>query len=224
MIKVKQQIREFQSALDSAANLFSAVEPYVHDTYDGIHTNPLHPSQARMVVGLSFLRVISAWESFLEEVFIRYLCGAKTENGYCPERILSGCNNTKNALQIIAGDPEYNNEKGYLSWSDYRTVEKGSRLYFREGKPFTEITDYEKQMIKECCIIRNRIAHSSEKCKAAFIKLAKIKEGVGTLKSGYSVGRFLIDNRNGMAKNCIGTNRYECYLNQLHDIAYKIVR
>jgi hypothetical protein len=211
-------------AIESAENLYAAVSPYLKNLYDGINTNPLHPSQARMVVGLSFLRIMAAWESYLEDVFLRYVCGAKTNSGYSPNRKIVGCKKIEDAYHIIAGDPDFSIEKGYLVWSDYKKVIGRARIYFQDGKPFTDLNDVEKQMLKEGNIIRNRIAHSSDKCINDFVLLAKQKENIKKLPKGYSVGRFLIENRKGVPTLFIGDNRFECYLNMFENVATKIVK
>ncbi len=218
MIKVDKQFKDFQLALDSATNLYVAVSPYLDSSYDAIYTNPLHPSQAKMIVGLSFLRIYAAWESFLEDVFLRYICGAKAKSGYCPNRKIIGVNSINEAYHIIACDPEFDIEKGYLVWTDYKKVIGRAKIYFNDGKPFTELSDVERQMIKEGNIIRNRIAHSSEKCIQDFITIVKQKENITKLPKGYSVGRFLIENRKGIPDIISGHDRFECYINMFDSV------
>jgi hypothetical protein len=71
----------FLTASRSAEDLVSAVS-----NLSSIHPNApgpkLHPEHCRRVVKLAFLGLVSAWEEFLEQSFVRYLAGATADNDY----------------------------------------------------------------------------------------------------------------------------------------------
>lgn len=75
---------ELDRVLRSADGIYVAMLPYVDLSYEGILENPLHPSQAAKIIELSFMNIISAWEEFVQGVFIRYMIGGESESGYSP--------------------------------------------------------------------------------------------------------------------------------------------
>ncbi|GAB1434260.1 hypothetical protein MASR2M32_04710 [Sphaerotilus sulfidivorans] len=193
MIKVDVAIKNFNTAFNSAINLLSAVYPYVDYSCDGFSVNPLHPNQAHQIVGLSFLKIVAAWEDFLEESFVRYLCGAKTSNGYAPKLNITGCKNIQTAYNLLNGSSDFKIGRDYLSWSNLKHLENRAALFFVDGKPYSELMDYNKNLIREATLIRNRVAHSSEKCVQDFNRLVKAKKSIAKLPPGFTVGRFLME-------------------------------
>lgn len=74
-------------AVDHLLDRFIAASRSARDLVQKVSTlsslNPntsqqrLHPEQARRVVELAFLGLVSWWDEFLEQTFARYLAGAK---------------------------------------------------------------------------------------------------------------------------------------------------
>jgi len=68
-------------------------------------------------------------------------------------------------------------------------------LFFRDGKPFTDVAGVAEERLQRAVAIRNRIAHSSEKCKKDFKITAQHFLGIKkeeTLPARCGVGQLLI--------------------------------
>ena len=74
--------KQFLAALTGGVSLVHAVKPWCARDYDSIAGNPLHSRQARRVVALAFLWIVSAWEGFVGDAFLRYIAGAKSPAGW----------------------------------------------------------------------------------------------------------------------------------------------
>ena len=51
--------------------------------------------------------------------------------------------------------------KKYVDWLPYDKTDQLSKLYFRGGRPFSDITRPNKETLLKCSVIRNVIAHRS---------------------------------------------------------------
>ena len=188
--------RSFERTLDSAEQLYLAVKPFADGTWNAINGwETLYPGQARRVVALAFLQAATGWEDFVEAVFVRYLAGANSPKGYSPGLRLARAKDLSHAYQLASGEPSYNPSRHYIVWNRWRDVENRARVFFEAGRPFTNVTDIEKQRLAAVVVIRNRIAHSSSKCKKDFVGLAKEHLGLAagdSLPRGFSVGQLLL--------------------------------
>ncbi len=100
-----------------------------------------------------FLRSVTSFESFLENLFISIMLGKEpTAKGVSLMKARS-----KPALHgiLLQGDR-------YLDWLPYGKTEGRAQLYLKNGRPFTSVTDGDKSQIKTVTLIRNAIAHKSE--------------------------------------------------------------
>ena len=191
---------QLEKSLNSAEELYLAVKPFADGTWDAINGwEALFPGQARRVVSLAFLQSVIAWEDFVEAVFVRYLAGAEAPSGYRPSLRLAAAKSLPHAFQLASGDPDYDPQKHYTSWNKWKNVESLAKVFFDAGRPFTNVTEQEKQRLADSVLIRNRIAHSSPKCKSDFVKVAKAHLGVaatGKLPQGFSTGQLLLTQSN----------------------------
>jgi len=135
------------------------------------------------VAELAMLRVQLGWETFLEDVFVRYMCGARTAAGFAPvllqprERTLSDAMSTLLGTQL------------YLNWSITNTLARAG-TFFNAGAPFASTLAVVRTAVVEINAIRNRIAHSSEFSRDAF--RAVVLNHLGYVPRGMSPGRFLL--------------------------------
>jgi hypothetical protein len=126
----------------------------------------------------------SITENFLEDVFIRFLCGA--ERIVDPQPILLGSfRYISDAKQVIGG------RRGYFNWNNPSEVNELANLYFKNGEPIVSALRPAYGDIENMRIIRNRIAHSSEKAATGFTKLVRREYGYNPPKM--SPGRYLLD-------------------------------
>ncbi len=187
--------RRFLSRLDSNENLYAAVEPFLPYTPQSMADEPLHPTQARRVVGLCFLSNIAGFEEFVVATFVRYLAGASSQSGYRPGLRLGACKNLAHAAEVIGEQTGYDMTTHYLSWRTWATVVSKAKLYFERGEPYTRIAGPYRQRLDDSFVIRDRVAHSSRKCITSFCEAARrflaIPAG-DPLPQGFSVGKLLV--------------------------------
>jgi hypothetical protein len=183
--------QSFVASHHSAENLATAVAPFLVRNYDSFHTNALHANQARRVLALSFLAVASAWEEYVGSVFVRYVAGAKSPSGYAPTLLMGPAPSLDHAFKLVAGKYDYDPDSRYLSWGPTDTIAR-AKLFFRGGSAFENAMASATPPLKEIALIRNRVAHASQKCRVDFIRLARRLRG-GHLPQGYSVGDLLLE-------------------------------
>jgi len=218
---------QFEKTLTSAEELYLAVKPFADGTWDSINGwEALFPGQARRVVALAFLQSVIGWEDFVEAVFVRYLAGAESPAKYRPSLRLTAAKSLSHAFQLASGDPDYDPQKHYISWNKWKSVESLAKVFLNAGRPFTNVTEHEKQRLADCVLIRNRIAHSSPKCKSDFIKVSKNHLGLpttGKLAQGFSAGQLLLTSSNRLfGANAPVKPFFEHYLDTIRSCANRI--
>lgn len=192
--KVDHILATFLRESESARDLVIAVTQV-----SAIHPNTqgprLHPEQARRVVELAFLGLVSSWEEFLEQSFVRYLAGAESENGYKAPLRLGKSSNIAHSYHLVSGDPSFDPSRSYSKFGDPKWVVEISKNYFNLGAPYSPLLHANIDIIQHAVKIRNRVAHNSTKCKEDFKKSAKIHLGLApnqTLRQGYTAGDLLL--------------------------------
>lgn len=156
----------------------------------------LHPEQARRIVELAFLGLISAWEEFLEQAFVRYLAGASSDNQVSAPLRMGPASSIAHAYHLISGDPDFDPARNYSKFSDPKWVIDIARNYFELGSPFAPVLSQNIDLLQHAAKLRNRVAHNSTKCREDFKKSARIHLGLAqgaALTQGYSVGDLLLE-------------------------------
>lgn len=189
--------RTFIRRVLSSVNLYWAVEKFALGTWHSIQGwELLYPGQARRIVALAFMNLVIGWEEFVEGCFVRYLAGSSAPGGWNPKLRLSACKSLGHAYALIAGTADFDVTKQYLNWSSWQEIESRALVFFVRGKPFTALSDMERERLKDAQIIRNRVAHSSAKCREAFKKVARQFCGLSgsqKLPKGIDVGQVLLN-------------------------------
>ena len=108
--------------------------------------------QFEMVVELSFLQRYLAWEEFLEESFICYLCGSASPNGSKFARLVRPKDRTTAERFLYLQRPP--------NWTDPGSVTSLAESMFDHGGPFTPVSAASLEL-REMKAVRNRIAHRS---------------------------------------------------------------
>ncbi len=183
----------FLAASKSAKDLVSAVSDL-----SSIHPNAagpkLHPEHCRRVVELAFLGLVSAWEEFLEQSFVRYLAGAKADNDYMPALRLGKATGIEHAYHLISGDPEYDPTRNYSKFGEPKWVIAIAKNYMELGAPYATKLHPNLQVLQEAVRLRNRVAHNSGKSREDFKRSARAHLGLpenAPLIQGYGVGDLL---------------------------------
>lgn len=152
----------FQTSVDDALVLMLECDTW-RRSVDGV-SRPILKKHKADVISLSFVKLLLAWEEFLEESFLRLLI---TKNIRGVKSLLNV--RTKNeAFKIIKGDG-----RQFIDWADVKRVRERAKIYFKNGKPFEYYLAAGSLHIDRMRIIRNRIAHRSEFSRKQFEDLVR---------------------------------------------------
>jgi hypothetical protein len=151
---------------------------------DKIENNPgvLHQPQVDLIFELAFLKIFIAWEQFLENTFIRYMCGASSLSGKKLARIVS-VKHLDDALRVICG------ERPYADWATVEIVVDRANRFFDSGEPYATPLQSAAAELTNIRRIRNHIVHHSSKSREDFNKL--LVSTYGFRPQGMTAGRFL---------------------------------
>lgn len=214
--------KTFLDTLSNSTNLYDAVRPYLSP--NNATNNPLKPTQARRIIALAFMNNVAAWEEYVQESFIRYLVDACSPSGkYKPVLRLGKCSSIDHAIEVIAGESNYDLENNYLAWMNWKAVVKRAEVYFWKGEPFSKVPEGIVKLIHDSSKIRNRVAHNSQKCRKDFKQVAQKFLGLANnvnLKQGYTAGHLLMETSVRHFGNfCTGHNYFEAYSNMYRKLA-----
>lgn len=220
-------VSRYEKTLESSGNLYAAVKPYSNPTWETFQgSDILHPAQARAIISLAFLQIVTAWEDYIESVFVRYIAGASSPKKYKPVSRISAAKDILHAYQLLSLNDKYSQKRNHLGWNNWNEVESLAKIFLEFGRPFTKLSQIEMERLKDAITIRNRIAHNSSKCRSAFIELSKRHLGLGknnALPQGFSTGKLLLIESNRLfGKNSTIKPFFEHYLDIFSSISKKI--
>ncbi len=170
---------EVQNSLDLAndAQHFRILKPGGRFEHIGIR-------RVELFAGIALLKMHMAWETFLEDVFIRYLCGASSPTGYTPVLLGPPKSNTNMAFSLLLGPNHV-----YLNWTLQSTLKRAIG-YFLYGEPFTSAMNSVSTTLDDISIIRNSMAHRSAFARSNF-RTVVVRE-FGFVPRGLNANRFLL--------------------------------
>ena len=126
------------------------------------HKNALLPTDVQQVYEALFVNAVTAFESFLEDLFIGLLVGGvATGQGRFSRRVTVTTSQIARELVTGAG-------RKYADWFPFERTEERARLFLTGGRPFTSVSTAERSLIDRCLIIRNAIAHRSRHSRDRF--------------------------------------------------------
>jgi hypothetical protein len=134
---------------------------------------------------LSFLKLFISWEHFLEQSFIRFMCGAKNSAGF-PEETYANPKSLEHALSMLK------QKQRYIDWTIVSDVIERAKLYFKNGEPFSTALGQASTYLTEMKVIRNRIVHESKKAEEDFHDL--VRQKFGHFPRGMVPGKLLMSN------------------------------
>jgi hypothetical protein len=149
--------------------------------------------QAEQIAELSFLNIYLAWETFLEESFIRFLHGARLLSGKQVHRYMAP-RSLEHARRLLVGL-----DKGgrYADWTKRETVTERAKLMFKDGAPFVDPMRAAAKELDDMRTLRDCIAHRSEFVRKQFGKVIHSRTGIA---QSIHPGRFLLRPRPGGAE------------------------
>ena len=145
----------------------------------------LSPARLEALYEMAYLRTFIAWEDFLEQTFLRFLCGYETAT-YAPQLIRA-----EGPYGTLAGaQTALYSGADYLLWHNPDKAIMRCRRWFVDGL-HTTVLSSQLSDVEALAKVRHRIAHDSTQVRrgmdAASMLLA------GRRYPGASAGRFLRD-------------------------------
>jgi hypothetical protein len=133
----------------------------------------------------AFLRVFVQWEVFLEEAFLRYLCGHQSRHG-----VASLAKTKAYATSLSGAKSAVLGSQSYVLWHNPFKVVKRSTEHFVKGRHEIVVSSAYAR-IEAMAHVRHRIAHGHQDARAKFEKATLMF--AGRTFSAARVGRFLRD-------------------------------
>lgn len=162
-----------------------------------------------LIAEICFLSLLLEWEIFIEDSFCRMLCRAPRLSPPHPQT---------NAIfnRIDAAKQALRGRQGFVGWINQDEILHQANTYFRNGEPFSTPIRASYRHLDEIRIVRNRVAHSSEKANSAFQTM--IRKQYGFNPRGMIPGRYLLDR---LPTNSLA-NQYFLYAQTLLTVAQLI--
>lgn len=176
---------EFSDSTEKAVDLSVAVEEArLHLVHDLGERGLLYTHRLELIYELAFLRLFLAWEEFLEESLVRYLCGYSHIHGQ--ETLLSGkyYGTLNSARSAVRGG------RGYVLWHNPNKVVTRARRWFDKSRHELVIASSIGRL-QYFAAVRHRIAHSQSHARAQFD--AATMALIARRYRGGRPGRFLRD-------------------------------
>jgi hypothetical protein len=164
-------------------------------SYESFNDSTYQPNVAAKVVGLAFLSAVAAWEDFLEDIYLGYLCGYPAPSGFLPKLRCGAAQNKSHALLLAAGESNEREAERKLRWSSFKWVQGLSEVHFSRDNVFLQVSDADVAWLDLAQTVRNRVAHNSEKAKHQYkVALNRLvgEKPDAALPRGFAPGKFLI--------------------------------
>lgn len=176
--------QNFQAACDTAFALAAAGER-VRAAGGAIAREQLTVHRLEYLYEIAFLRIFIAWEDFLEESFVRYMCGFGGTAGRAAR--LGGA---AYFPTISAAKAALYGTHQYLLWHSPKTIIARSKGYFSAGFHETVLLSNQTR-VDWFSNVRHRVAHGQEDAQKKFDVATMSLNGRRYRAS--RVGRFLRD-------------------------------
>lgn len=209
-LDVQHCLRDFELSLNEALNLEAESNSYRVQNARGAFIH-IGSRRKELFASIALLRMHMSWEDFLENVFVRYLCGGRSASGYSPILLNAPFPIITTAYSTLLG------RNNYLNWSPNNVINQASR-FFDLGEPFSSAISASRNKLNEINIVRNRFAHRSEFAAHEFETI--IRNTLGYIPRGINSGRWLLTTDPSNP----GLRFIDSYANILRVIARSIVR
>jgi len=206
---VDSKLAEFNARLDDS--LLLATDANSFNEIRGGHLRPIRHKRICQINEMAFLDMFLAWEDFLEESFIRYMCGAVTITRYRPKVSVAPVN-LDHALRFFIVKP-----RDYVEWSSGQQVIERAEMVFHDGEPYKSSIRPSLTDLDDMRQIRNAIAHHSGASLRKFETV--VRRLLGSRPRGLNPGLFL-----GLTHVGTGKTYIEHYKDVLSVAASRIVR
>lgn len=116
-----------------------------------------------LVYESAFINAVASFEGLLQEIFVEFACGDPPRKRKRGSKITIASRDT--FRDILFDGKRY---REFLPYKD-RTLVLAKR-FLRDGRPFTDITDTDRELLAHAMRIRNAIAHQSDFAMKEFRK------------------------------------------------------
>ena len=185
-----------------------------HRVDDLVQSGSLPTRAAEQLYESLFLSAFTAFEIFVEDIFLRLLvspAGSTRASSAAVPRI--SVRSLPVARDLVIGPG-----RKYVDWLPYeRTIERAN-LFFRGGRPFTQIPAQEQELVNRAQVIRNAIAHRSRYSEEKFRK--QVIAGTALPPRESKPAGYL----RGPLSTSPAVTRYENYATGLLGLARKLVK
>lgn len=164
-----------------------------------------------MIIENLVLNICSSWERFLEDIFIAYMRGNKSENGDAIRTFVSPVTD-EHAYNLIK------NVTTYPDWTDINKIIINAENFFEDAGSF-KLLHTLKGDINAMKKIRNAIAHISKNARNEFENLVRGK--IGHLPNNITPAKFVSDYKIGNRRN--DPTFFEYYVDFLKNSATMLV-
>lgn len=160
-------------------------------------------NQREFITDSAYLRLFIAWETFLEDSFIKYMLGEPSILGNTITRYVQPLDE-QHANSLLIGTQKY------VDWSNPEIVKRLCNLHFASGNPFDTFVSSMMTDLLDLKTIRNAAAHLSSTTRQKLDSLGtrKLKRTCNNLKVSDIL--FAIDPDSAVNETIITT-----YLNKL---------
>jgi hypothetical protein len=134
---------------------------------------------------VSFLKIFTEWERFLENSFIGYLMGKSTKK--LKPKMITKRMSVDKAYDLIKGT------KQYPDWTKVEDILTLASLFFITLNPYDSILRTTHKELSQIKIIRNAITHISKNSTESFRKL--VRSELASYNINISPGEFLMQNQ-----------------------------
>jgi len=136
------------------------------------------------IVSSAFLKLFIAWESFIEDVFAKYLIGEASTAGTAVAKHVTP-RDRGHALKILIGTQKY------VDWANHEIVKRLASLYLENGEPLQTNLNSINAELADLKTIRNAAAHLSSTTQPQLDALAS--RVLGTAVTGTTVAKFVTE-------------------------------
>jgi hypothetical protein len=177
---------EFRERVSTAIRLAEIGEIAKAEAQVGSETRRhFHYTRLELLYEMAYLRIFVSWEAFLEQAFLRYLCGYKSKIGMAtPATGQSFATTLASAEAAVLGG------KAYRLWHNPNEVVKRASKFFGSS-PIQSVVLSNTARLEQFAAVRHRITHSQTDARNKFD--AATMTIAGKRYAGARAGSFLRD-------------------------------
>lgn len=151
----------------------------------------LHPVRLEALYEMAYLRIFVSWEAFLEDVFLRYLCGYTSKLGQAVPLPGTAFQPTLSSAQtaLLGG-------QSYVLWHNPAAVVMRSQKFFQVCTVELAVSSHVAQL-QQLAAVRHRITHAQTDARRKFD--AATMAMAGRRYRGARPGAFLRDRDTSVA-------------------------